>query len=251
MSPSNRPEVSAAAPGLEAASPCRQRRQMDPEAGQSRPKPFRTLAGLLLTALLLIASQGCLAQLEDGPARLHFYTLHYEPLPVAGETLPVILEIDPLTSGPNCDLTKMVYQDQELKRQEYDYHRWRAKPGPLLSSFLRRDLQESGLFKAVIPEESRTGPTHRLEGTVEEFYELDTEEGWFAVIETSLTLVDTRREDISGSVLMQRRYRIQEPAEAKTPKSVARAMSLASAELARQVAQDVHKILAESTGAAP
>lgn len=198
----------------------------------------------LLFGLVLLLCAGCLSRLEEGPSRVHFYTLHYQPLAIQGRRLPVILEIDTLTSGPNCDFNKMIYQDRELKRQEYAYHRWRAKPGLLVTYFLRRDLQDSGLFQGVIPEESRLDSTHRLEGTVDEFFELDTEDGWYAVIETGLTLLDTRTPDISERVVMQRRYRIQEPAAQRTPEAVAQAMSRAMASLAREVALDIHGALA-------
>jgi cholesterol transport system auxiliary component len=216
-------------------------------SGSGNPNRLRSrlaclIRGLLpaLLAISLLLSAGCLSRLEDGPMEITYYTLHYQPSPVQGQRLPVILEIDPLASGPNCDFNTIIYQNRDLKRQEYAYHRWRAKPGALVTWFLRRDLQHSGLFQAVIPEQSRVDPTHRLEGTVEEFLEVDGQEGWQAVVDVSLTLVDARTEDIRQTVVWQKRYTLKEQAEAKTVRSIVQAMSRAMARLSRQVALDVH-----------
>jgi cholesterol transport system auxiliary component len=139
--------------------------------------------------------------------------------------------------------TRIVYRDTSFRRKTYVYHKWRANPGDLVTFSLSRDMKESGLFKAVLPYDSRLPNSHRLEGTVEEFLERDTKAAWEAVLSVSVALMKEDEPDIHKKILFQKTYRAIEPCRKRNPQSLAKAMSLAMAKVSRQIIRDIYDLL--------
>jgi len=69
--------------------------------------------------------------------------------------------------------------------------------GELVTDYLSRDFKHAGLFKAVAPYESKVEPTLILEGSVDEFFEWDSEDGWKAVLTVSTVLLSHPQPDLS------------------------------------------------------
>jgi cholesterol transport system auxiliary component len=135
----------------------------------------------------------------------------------------------------------MVYQPQPFQSQAYNYSRWRANPGYLVSDFLIRDLRESGLFKAVFGADSTAEYRFKLEGGVVEFQEVDATDGWKASLALTVTLLDTAQEELPRRVVFQKNYRVQEPLPEKTPQGLAQGMSRAMEQVSAQVINDTYE----------
>jgi cholesterol transport system auxiliary component len=134
----------------------------------------------------------------------------------------------------------MIYREGSFERDAYVYHKWRDNPGDLISHFLGRDMRQSGLFEAVLSRNSRVPASHILEGTVEEFFELDGEDGWEAVLSVSVVLAVVNDPEGGKRPLLQKSYHVRKPCRKETPKALAEAMSHAMSEVSGAIIMDVY-----------
>jgi len=206
-----------------------------------RPRPGRsTLQPLLLTLLaaLLLGCLGC----GKPPMLVNQYMLEY-PAPMVGRKakLPAALKVDLFSVAQAFNTNAMVYQPQPFQSQTYNYSRWRANPGYLVTDYLIRDLRESGLFKAVFGPDGSGEYRFKLEGGVAEFQEVDAADGWKASLALTVTLLDTTQEELPRRVVFQKNYRVQEPLPEKTPQGLAQGMSRAMEQLSARIIQDTYE----------
>lgn len=195
-------------------------------------------------AILALALTGCGAARTAAPDT-RYYTLEYDPPTVSGERAQAVVSVSRFGVAPEYNTAKIVYRDLSFGRQEYHYHQWRAAPQSLAADYLRRDLQASGLFLAVAGTGSSLPATHRIEGMVEQWMEVDGQDSWLATIELTVTLVDLRARAMPDAVLFQRTYRGSEPSAKKNPGSVVEAMSRVMRELSGRIIADVHSAVRE------
>ena len=116
-----------------------------------------------------------------------------------------------------------------------------------MTYLLRRDLQQSGLFKAVVSRESRLPSVYVLEGSVDEFLEWNKEMGWEAFLSLSVILMQENEPDISKKILFQKTYFSNKPCRQKNPGALAEAMSSAMSEISKQIIIDIYQAIL-STG---
>ena len=111
---------------------------------------------LLLCPALILAA--CL-NLKQPQNRIEYYSLEYDP-PAAGRhpALEHVIRVQPFSISPIYNSHRIIYRDQSYKRQAYSYYKWRANPAQFVTYFLSRDLKASGIFKAVLPGDSRVAP---------------------------------------------------------------------------------------------
>ena len=198
--------------------------------------PMRLIA---LCALALIVA-GCGAA-RTTPPDTRYYTLEYDAPEVSGQPTKAVVALNRFGVAPEFNTTKLIYRDLSFGRQEYAYHQWRATPQSLVADFLRRDMQASGLFLAVGGPSSSLPATHRMEGIVEEWMEVDGEDRWLASASLTVTLLDLRADTMPGLVLFQRTYRESEPSAKKNPGSVVEAMSRVMRKLSGRIIADVRE----------
>lgn len=192
----------------------------------------------LLAALLLAFLSGC----SKPPMLVNQYILEY-PAPVTGRKakLPEALRVELFSVAQAFNTTAMVYQPQPFQSQVYNYNRWRANPGYLVTDYLVRDLRQTGLFKAVFGADSNAKYRFRLEGGVAEFQEVDAADGWLAALALTVTLLDTDKEDLPQRVVFQKNYRVLEPLPEKTPQGLAQGMSRAMEQLSARIINDTYE----------
>jgi ABC-type uncharacterized transport system auxiliary subunit len=201
---------------------------------------------LWIVSLLLLLIGSCV-DTKQPSLEINHYTLEYaSPKPGDGPQLPVILEVARFSAAPVYNTREMVYRDRSFKRETYTYHRWRAHPADLVSDYLARDMRQSGLFRAVVLEESKVSPTHVLEGSVDEFFEWDAPEGWKAVLTISVTLIKAKETDTSKRILFQKTFHAVQPCEEKTPKALAEAMSQSMSRVSEEVIKTVYASIRSS-----
>ena len=201
----------------------------------------KILFSLLLGVILPLTA--CF-NLKQPQRRIDYYTLEYDPpSAIKQQPLPYVIKVDHFSVAPIYDSHRIIYRDKSYKRQAYTYHQWRVSPGDLVTYFLRRDMKHSALFQAVLPRDSNFPSVYLLEGTVDDFFELDTENGWEAVLSISIALMNEAEPDISKKMLFQKVYRTSKPCLHKNPRALAQAMSLAMSEVSEKIRHDVYEIL--------
>jgi ABC-type uncharacterized transport system auxiliary subunit len=142
--------------------------------------------------------------------------------------------------APPYDTDQIVYREGPYKINEYNYHRWAAGPGDLVSSFLSRDFRESGLFQAVLHTQSWSEGTYVLEGGVDEIYVKETDSGREAVLGVSVSVMAKNEPDLSKRVLFQKSYRAAEACRGKDPSALSEALSLAMKRISTELILDLY-----------
>jgi cholesterol transport system auxiliary component len=200
-----------------------------------------TKRGWVLSLLLIVLTLlfvGC----GKPPMLVHQYILDY-PAPVLGGKTksPEAVKVGLFSVAQPFNTNNMVYQPQPYKSDTYNYSRWRANPGYLVSDYLLRDFRDSHLFTAVFGPGSSGQYRFFLEGGVEEFQEVDEPDGWKAVLALTVTLLDIRHAELPQRVVFQKQYRTAEPMPEKTPLGLAQAMSRAMEHLSARIITDTYE----------
>jgi len=186
---------------------------------------------------------GCIGVNQPAIKTTH-YTLEYAPPKfIRFKPLPFVIRLVKLQTAPLYDVNRIIFKTGTYKRDAYHYHRWRSKPGDLVTSFLARDLQKSSLFKAVFAFDNRLPSSHIITGTVDEIFEEDEKDVWKAVLSVSITLMKENEPDINKSVLFQNRYKIKEVCKEKTLHALAEAMSKAMSLISEAIISDIYQTL--------
>ena len=201
----------------------------------------KTKISILCLSVLILA--GCV-NLKQPRNRVQHYILEYaSPVIKDLKPLPVSLKIDRFSVAPAYNTNRIIYRDASFKRNEYFFHKWRANPGDIVTSFLSRDIRASGLFKAVLPQGSDFPFSCVLEGSVDEFLEWDAPAGWNAVLAVTVTLMAANEPDVSKRILFQKTYRVEKPFSEKSPQGLARAMSSAMGDISAEIIRDIYSVL--------
>jgi ABC-type uncharacterized transport system auxiliary subunit len=207
-----------------------------------RPYPGRLTMRSRLLALLAALLVACLSGCGKPPMLVKQYILEY-PAPVTGgkAKIPAAVKVELFSVAQAFNTHAMVYQPRPFQSQSYNYSRWRANPGYLVTDYLIRDLRESGLFKAVFGPDSSGEHRFKLEGGVAEFQEVDAADGWKASLALTVTLLDTTQVELPQRVVFQKNYRLQEPLPEKTPQGLAQGMSRAMEQLSARIINDTYE----------
>ena len=187
---------------------------------------------------------GSCVSLKQPVNKIEYYTLEYPPPPIGTlNPLPHVIRMDRFTAVPPYNTSQIIYRDQSFKRDAYIYYRWQTNPGAIVTTLLNRDIKNSGLFKAVLDPGSRFSPSYMIEGTVDEFFEWDTQNAWKAILTVSIMLTEKNKNDTNNRILFQKTYREAEICQQKKPKAVAEAMSHALSKISQAMIIDVYDSL--------
>lgn len=203
-----------------------------------------------ITLFLLVSLSflfGACLGVKQPTSKVQFYTLEYDPPQMTGvKPLNSAIRMERFGVAPTYNTNRIIYREESFKRNAYFYYKWRANPGDLVTYFLSRDMRQSGLFRAVLPHDSRGPSSHKLEGTVDEFFEWDKDENWEAVLSVSIVFMAENEPAISKRILFQKTYRAEQACKQKNPKALAEAMSHAMAEISGEIIQDIYDYLKEN-----
>jgi cholesterol transport system auxiliary component len=198
---------------------------------------IRSRSIIVCIPIFLLVCCGC----GKPPMLVHRYLLEYPAPEVKATPLPDSLGVEKFEVDEAYNRTAMVYRPSTYQADTYHYSSWRVNPGYMVADYLTRDLRQSHLFKAVMPDDGSRLNRFILQGGVTEIQEVDQGAVWQASLALSITLLDTSQTEITKRVLFQKNYRATEPLTEKTPASLAEAMSRAMAQLSSQIITDVYR----------
>ncbi|MBI4776330.1 MAG: membrane integrity-associated transporter subunit PqiC [Deltaproteobacteria bacterium] len=180
------------------------------------------------TCLMAVMFMSACASYTPVREKTSYYVLEYPPpITKSLDTLDVAVKVSRFNIAALYNSLPMVYRADAFERNTYAYHLWREPPTDMVRDLLIRDLRASGAFRLVLRSDTDAEARFRLEGDIEEFYELDQKETWSAVFTAVMTLLDEEAQDVTRLVLFQRSYTEQQICAEKRPKAVVLAMSQA------------------------
>ena len=188
----------------------------------------------LLIVVLCLAACG-----SSPPPATRYYQL---ALPAgtqaqAAEQLGALV-IEPLTAEGAYDDERMVYRSSPYRLDYYDYHRWGAAPGPLVTTYLQQVLRKSGRFKSVVTDDSSDEHALTLSGRILAIEEVDTsKKKWNGHIALELSA-----RDASGKVVWTQHFDETAPMPVQSPEGLAAAVTAAMQRIAGQIAPQLGEI---------
>jgi ABC-type uncharacterized transport system auxiliary subunit len=199
---------------------------------------------ILILIIGFIIPLGACLNLKQPRNKIEYYTLEYEP-PFVGDFQPLtcVIKVGQFSVSPIYNTKRIIYRDNAFTRSSYAYYKWRANPGDFVTYCLGRDLKQSGLFKAVLLRGSKHPASYIVEGTVDEFLEMDAEDGWEAILAVSIVFMVENESDINKKFLFQKSYRMSKPCQHKNPRALAAAMSQAMSYVSSRIITDIYNCL--------
>jgi ABC-type uncharacterized transport system auxiliary subunit len=173
------------------------------------------------------------------PYTVQLYTLEYSsPSPFAFR-LDEVVRIDRFSVAQSNNTSAMLFRPQPHKVASYNYHRWHMNPGDMVTEHLLGDFRNANLFHAVLSYRDQEDSRFVVSGTVEEFLQASTVDGWQAVLSVQVTLLDTNNPGSHERILFQKRYRNAEPLTKESPEEFAGGMSRAMSKVSAAILNDV------------
>lgn len=194
---------------------------------------------LLVVGVLLLPA--CLGGSRP-PAPVSRYTLEYPP-PTFPEATSVelALQVERFSATGDCSGWGLTRRPAPFRVDVYELCRWAGSMAELVTDRIYRDASRSGLFRRVVSPRAVEEAPLAVAGEVEEFWEAAGEDGSVAVVGLAVTLEDRRQDDPLRRVVLQRRYREEEPMAVRTPEALAAALSRALERLSRRLLTDLHE----------
>ncbi len=186
-----------------------------------------TLRVLLCCAALSVALASCSSVT---PVRYYQLALAEERAQPPTEAAPIVA-VELLSADAAYDDPRMVYRENPYRLDYYEYHRWSAPPGMMVTDALRQGLQRTGRFSQVVGGYAPRADVV-LMGRVVALEEVDDEDGsWSARLVLDLYAQRTSDGRVVWSGLIEER----EPVSAREPEGVVRALSRAMARAVTRV----------------
>jgi len=184
-------------------------------------------------------STGCLKR--DAPSNIvERYTFEYPSPDFPGiAKTDQIIKIERFSVAKAFNSKSMVFRPAPYQLDAYGSNHWMVNPGDMVNDYLLRDLRNSNLFKATYSFRDLEDARYILEGSVDEFLEIDTEGSRTAAISLSITLLDFSRAGSADRILFQKKYQTREPLAEKTPTGLAQAMSSGMGKLSAMIIHDI------------
>jgi len=182
---------------------------------------------------------GCLGGTAQTPY-IRQYILEYPPPQGAGRhAVEEMIRVERFSADRMFMGHEMLYRTGAFQRDAYPSNRWRIAPGDMVTEFLRRDLREAGLFRAVLSEREADEVRFSLTGGVEEFIESREPMNRKALLTATITLLDLSQKETAALVVFQKTYRFDAAITGEGAAGLAAAMSQAMADLSRQAIADI------------
>ncbi len=137
---------------------------------------------------------------------------------------------------------RIVYRSSAYTFDLYNYHRWASTPAEQVTTWTRRVLRGGGLFAQVLPNTEGTAD-FILDGTIQQFEEVDKEKTWDAALSIDFWLM--RPSD--RTPIWFQSYSVTQPAAKRNPEAIAEAMSRALETVLGRLTTDLAPVVTRKT----
>lgn len=134
----------------------------------------------------------------------------------------------------------MIFRTSDYNVDFFNYNRWAVNPADMIADILLRDMQESGLFRAVFSRYAVEETRFIIQGGISDFFLRIGNSGKVAVIAMEITLKDSQQKEATKKILFQKKYSREETLTEQSPQGYCQAMSKALKNLSQQITTDVY-----------
>lgn len=194
---------------------------------------------IVLFCLVLIA--GCFPGSKP-PYLVEHYTIDYAYPVIKGVNhIEASITVDRFTVAQFFNSRAMVYQPAANQLASYTYNKWSVNPGDMVTDYLLRDLRNAGIFQAVFSYRDSVRTRYMLEGGVEQFMQVTEKGNQRAVLSLTVTLIDTKENEINRKIVFQKTYLFVETLSENSPVALARGLSAGMAKFSEQLIKDIYE----------
>jgi cholesterol transport system auxiliary component len=195
--------------------------------------------GLILIAL---TAAGCLNLNKSYPEKRLFVLDVGTPQQETPSNSAIVIKINKFRVSPLFTGRAMVYRVADLQYESDFYDEWFIAPGALVTQQFHEWLSRTGRFRFVLLGTNHIESTHRLQGSVAEFYgDYRLAESPKAIFGIELLLFDELNE---RRAIFRRTYHQEVPLVDRSPEALAGGLTQA----VRLVLVDLERELAEVAG---
>ena len=186
---------------------------------RSSPVTFGCLILIALTAA------GCLNLNKSYPEKRLFVLDVGTPQQETPSNSAIVLKINKFLVSPLFTGRAMVYRVADLQYESDFYDEWFIAPGALVTQQFHEWLSRTGRFRFVLLGTNHIEPTHRLQGSVAEFYgDYRLAESPKAIFGIELLFFDGLHE---GQAIFRRTYHEEVPLADRSPDALAAGLTQA------------------------
>jgi ABC-type uncharacterized transport system auxiliary subunit len=157
--------------------------------------------------------------------------------------LDTTIRISRFTIASAYNTQSMIFRTNDYALDSYNYNRWAVNPADMTADTLLRDMQVSGLFRAVFSRYTVEETRFLIQGGINDFFLRIGENGKVAVISMEITLKDTLRQEATKRIVFQKKYSREELLTDQSPHGYCQAMSKALKNLSQQITTDVYQAI--------
>ncbi len=194
----------------------------------------------LFLVLCLFTLCGCA---NSGKPRyeVEYYLLDYTPPTFVNKTqINTTIRIYRFTIASAYNTQNMVFRTDNYTLDFFNYNRWAINPADMTADTLLRDMQASGLFRAVFSRSTVEDSRFLLQGGISDFFLRFGQDGKTAVISMEITLIDSQQQEATKRIVFQKKYTREETLTDQSPHGYCEAMSKALKNLSQQITTDVY-----------
>jgi ABC-type uncharacterized transport system auxiliary subunit len=193
--------------------------------------------------ICLLAVYGCA---NNGKPRYEVenYLLDY-PAPTFENKaqLNTTIRIYRFTIASAYNTQNMIFRKDDYTLDFFNYNRWAVNPADMTADTLLRDMQASGLFRAMFSRYTVEETRFLLQGGINDFFLRIGKNNKVAVISMEITLKDSLRQEATKRIVFQKKYSREELLTDQSPKGYCEAMSKALKNLSQQITTDVYEAI--------
>jgi len=190
--------------------------------------------------ICFVILQGC-ANIGKPHYNVENYLLNYiAPTFENKIKLDKTIRISRFTIASAYNNQNMIFRTNDYNVDFFNYNRWAVNPADMIADILLRDMQESGLFRAVFSRYEAEETRFIIQGGINDFFLRAGDNGKVAVIAMEITLKDSQQKEATKRILFQKKYSREESLTDQSPRGYCQAMSKALKNLSQQITTDVY-----------
>jgi ABC-type uncharacterized transport system auxiliary subunit len=191
----------------------------------------------ILGVTLFLVVCGC--ALKTGNAII-YHTLDYPPPDKEFQTpIPHTLMVYRFLLAPDVESDSILMSEPKGTEKSVRFHRWQENPADIVTDFLFRDLEASGLFRKTVDQVSNVRYRYALEGTLKGMHGIIKDGQASALLELEVVFTDFDAPRPAQKDLVKKTYKVEIPSKDASAESFLAAFNAGVKEISALLRADI------------